>query len=127
MQKERIVAAVEEDTKVTRLYSGKTIRNVTNPLIEAWEAANIKALPMELQGPLISDLLAGIKLIGREDLPMNAAGQVAGLIRTLRPAGEVLDAIVEGPAEILSRGLNERAQVAPLATAYAEACLGRWL
>jgi NAD(P)H-dependent flavin oxidoreductase YrpB (nitropropane dioxygenase family) len=119
LQKQRIVAANEEDTKVTRLYSGKTMRNVTNPLIEAWEAANIKALPMGLQGLLISDLLAGIKQIGREELMMNAAGQVAGLIATLRPAREVLDDMVDGAAEILSHGLAERAQVAPLTTAGA--------
>lgn len=119
LQKQRIVAANEEDTRVTRLYSGKTMRNITNPLIEAWEAANIKALPMGLQGLLISDLLAGIKQIGREELMMNAGGQVAGLISTLRPARDVLDDIVDGAAEILSHGLAERAQVAPLATAGA--------
>jgi len=119
LQKERILAASEEDTRVTRLYSGKTMRNITNPLIEAWEALNIKALPMGLQGLLISDLIAGIRQIGREELMMNAAGQIAGLIKTLRPAREVVDAMVDGAAEILTRDLPARVSVQPLATTSA--------
>ncbi|MHB8577521.1 MAG: NAD(P)H-dependent flavin oxidoreductase [Dehalococcoidia bacterium] len=110
-QKRRIVDATEEDTRVTRLYSGKTMRNVTNPLIEAWEAANIKALPMGLQGLLISDLLAGIRESGNEELLMNAAGQISGMITGLRSAREVLDQIVDGAARILSDDLQRRAQV----------------
>jgi nitronate monooxygenase len=112
LQKQKIVEASEEDTRVTRLYSGKTMRNITNPLIEAWEALNIKALPMGLQGLLIADLLAGIRAAGKEELLMNAAGQIAGLIGELRPAKAVLDEIVDGAAEVLTRDLPARAQVA---------------
>jgi nitronate monooxygenase len=119
LQKERILAATEEDTRVTRLYSGKTMRNITNPLIEAWEALNIKALPMGLQGLLISDLIAGIRQIGREELMMNAAGQIAGLIKTLRPAREVVDAMVDGAAEVLLQDLPGRVTVQPPAATEA--------
>jgi NAD(P)H-dependent flavin oxidoreductase YrpB (nitropropane dioxygenase family) len=45
LQKQRILAASAEDTVVTRLYSGKTMRNITNPLIEAWEREGLQALP----------------------------------------------------------------------------------
>jgi len=110
-QKERIVNATEEDTAVTRLYSGKTMRNVTNPLIQAWEALNIKALPMGMQGLLISDLVAGIRQAGKDELLMNAAGQASGLISTLRPAGEVLQEMVDGAARILTRELPANVQV----------------
>ena len=115
-QKERIVNATEEDTAVTRLYSGKTMRNITNPLIQAWEALNIKALPMGLQGLLISDLVAGIREAGKDELLMNAAGQAAGLIRELRPAAEVLQDIVDGAARVLTEWLPANVQVrAPVA------------
>jgi hypothetical protein len=89
------------------------MRNITNPLIEAWDALNIKALPMGLQGLLIADLLAGIRAAGseKEELLMNAAGQIAGLIGGLRPARAVLDDIVDGAAEVLMRDLPARAQV----------------
>jgi NAD(P)H-dependent flavin oxidoreductase YrpB (nitropropane dioxygenase family) len=104
-QKERIVNATEEDTTVTRLYSGKTMRNITNPLIQAWEALNIKALPMGVQGLLISDLIAGIRQAGKDELLMNAAGQASGLISALRPAGEVLEEMVDGAAKALTERL----------------------
>lgn len=104
-QKARIVNATEEDTTVTRLYSGKTMRNITNPLIQAWEALSIKALPMGMQGLLIADLMAGIREAGKDELLMNAAGQAAGLISTLRPAGDVLQGMVEEAAAVLTERL----------------------
>jgi NAD(P)H-dependent flavin oxidoreductase YrpB (nitropropane dioxygenase family) len=110
-QKDRIVGATEEDTAVTRLYSGKTMRNITNPLIQAREALNIKALPMGMQGLLIADLMAGIRQAGKDELLMNAAGQAAGLISTLRPAGEVLQDMVDEAAEILSERLPASVRV----------------
>src|SRR5579885_1115895 len=117
LQKRKIVEANEEDTRVTRLYSGKTMRNITNPLIEAWDALNIKALPMGLQGLLIADLLAGIRSAGKEELLMNAAGQISGLVGGLRPAKAVLDEIVDGAAAVLTRDLPARVQVAERAGA----------
>jgi NAD(P)H-dependent flavin oxidoreductase YrpB (nitropropane dioxygenase family) len=104
-QKQRIVNATEEDTIVTRLYSGKTMRNITNPLAQAWEASGLKALPMGLQGLLIADLIAGAKAAGKDELLMNAAGQAAGLITTLRPAAQVLQEMVDGAIQVLTERL----------------------
>jgi NAD(P)H-dependent flavin oxidoreductase YrpB (nitropropane dioxygenase family) len=103
VQKQRILAATDEDTKVTRLYSGKTMRNITNPLIEAWEAAGLKALPMAIQGMMVADLIYSARAAGREDLLMNAAGQIAGLLEASRPAGDILDDMVRDAADILAR------------------------
>jgi nitronate monooxygenase len=118
-QKRRILNATEEDTIVTRLYSGKTMRNITNPLAQAWEATGIKALPMGLQGLLIADLLAGAKAAGKDDLLMNAAGQAAGMITHLRPAGEVVREMVDGAIKVLTEDLPGavRAERAAPATA----------
>ena len=108
LQKERIVEAATEDTVVTRLYSGKTMRNITNPLIEAWEASGIQALPMGLQGLLTRDLLYSIRQAGRDELLMNAAGQASGLLRSIRPAREILDAMVGQAANIFAHELPNR-------------------
>jgi nitronate monooxygenase len=116
-QKDRIVNATEEDTAVTRLYSGKTMRNITNPLIQAWESLNVKALPMGLQGLLIADLVTGIRQAGKDELLMNAAGQAAGLISTLRPAAEVLQDMVDGAVQVLSERLPRDVQAAPAVAA----------
>jgi NAD(P)H-dependent flavin oxidoreductase YrpB (nitropropane dioxygenase family) len=113
MQQQRIIAATEEDTRVTRLYSGKTMRNITNPLIEAWEASGIQALPMGLQGLLIQDLVYSVRKAGREDLLMNAAGQISGLLHEIRPAADILHDMVAGAADILARRLPATVTAVP--------------
>jgi nitronate monooxygenase len=113
LQKQRVLAAGDEDTKVTRLYSGKTMRNITNPLIEAWEASGLQPMPMGLQGILIQDLVYSLRKAGREDLLMNAAGQASGLLSRIRPAAEILHDMVEQAAEILGRKLAQTVTAVP--------------
>jgi NAD(P)H-dependent flavin oxidoreductase YrpB (nitropropane dioxygenase family) len=108
LQKQRIIDAAAESTVVTRLYSGKTMRNITNPLIEAWEAKGLQALPMGLQGLLVRDLLYSVHHAGRPELLMNAAGQTAGLLTKRRPAAEILREMVVQAAEILGAKLSQR-------------------
>jgi NAD(P)H-dependent flavin oxidoreductase YrpB (nitropropane dioxygenase family) len=112
LQKQRILDAAAEDTVVTRLYSGKTMRNITNPLIQAWEESGIQALPMGLQGILVRDLLYSVRQAGREDLLMNAAGQTSGMMHEIRPARAILHDMVGRAAHILSRELPARVKAA---------------
>ncbi len=111
LQKQRILEAATEDTVVTRLYSGKTMRNITNPLIRTWEASGIRALPMGLQGVLTRDLLHSIRAAGRDDLLMNAAGQASGMLRTTRPASEILHEMAADASHLLGARLAKRVQV----------------
>ena len=113
-RKRRILAARDEDTRVTRLYSGKTMRNIANELIEAWEDSGTEALPMGLQGLLIADIAEAAKQGGREDLLMNAAGQISGLLEDIRPAADVLQEMVAEAANIFTSRLpaNVRAGAA---------------
>ena len=113
IQKERILAAMDEDTRITKLYSGKTMRNITNPLIEAWDAAGIAALPMGLQGVLVADLLYSVRKAGKTEYLMNAAGQVAGLLKSSRPAADILHDMVAQAADILARKLPATVQAVP--------------
>ena len=109
--KERILAASEEDTRVTRLYSGKTMRNITNPLIEYWEQQNLPALPMNLQGIVSGEIMAAALAAGKLELLMNPAGQIAGMLEESRPAKEILEELVADAARILSQELPRRVQV----------------
>jgi Dioxygenases related to 2-nitropropane dioxygenase len=111
LQKQRILAAGAEDTVVTRLYSGKTMRNITNPLIEAWEREGLQVLPMGAQGALIRDLQYSIEQAGRHELLMNAAGQAAGALTRQRPAAEILAEMVAEAAELLTTELEKRVRV----------------
>jgi NAD(P)H-dependent flavin oxidoreductase YrpB (nitropropane dioxygenase family) len=111
LQKQRILDAAAEDTTVTRLFSGKTMRNITNPLIEAWERAGLMALPMGMQGLLVNDLMYSVKEAGRHDLLMNAAGQTAGMLHSQRPAAEIVEELVEEAVDVLGRKLAQRVTV----------------
>lgn len=112
LQKDRILAAAAEDTIVTRLYSGKTMRNISNPLIEAWEREGMQALPMGAQAMLIQDLVYSIEQAGRHELLMNAAGQASGMLKEKRPAGEILEEMVGEAAEIFAHQLSQRVTAA---------------
>ncbi|MAI80490.1 MAG: 2-nitropropane dioxygenase [Deltaproteobacteria bacterium] len=111
LQKQRILEANAEDTVVTRLYSGKTMRNISNPLIEAWEREGLMALPMGAQATLIRDLEHSAREAGRQELLMNAAGQTSGMLKTRRPAAEILNEMVSEAAEILAIELTKRVTV----------------
>jgi NAD(P)H-dependent flavin oxidoreductase YrpB (nitropropane dioxygenase family) len=111
LQKQRILAAAAEDTIVTRVYSGKTMRNISNPLIEAWEREGLPALPMGAQALLIRDLQHSIERAGRHELLMNAAGQASGMLTRQRPAAEILAELVAEAADLLA-GLGKRVRVA---------------
>ena len=110
LQKQRILDAAAEDTEVTRLYSGKTMRNITNPFILAWESSGLQALPMGEQAALIRDLEHSIKKANRHDLLMNAAGQTSGMLTKQRPAAEILDEMVAEAVDVLARRNPERIQ-----------------
>ena len=108
LQKRRILEAAAEDTIVTRLYSGKTMRNISNPFIEAWEREGLMALPMGAQAALIRDLSYSIEQAGRHELLMNAAGQTSGMLTKKRPAKEILEEMVRDAAQILATELPKR-------------------
>jgi len=109
--KQRIVDANEEDTRVTRLYSGKTMRNINNPLIEYWEESGLQALPMGLQGVVSGRVTAAARVSGRPELTMNPAGQISGMLTRIRPAREVLEEMVEGAIRVLSELSSSRVTV----------------
>ena len=108
--KERILAATEEDTRVTRLYSGKTMRNINNPLIEYWESQKLDALPMGMQGIISGEIMSGARQADKLELLMNPAGQIAGMLKAMRPAKDIFDDMVREAAEIMSQGLPKRVQ-----------------
>lgn len=101
--KDRVIEAADEDTRITRLYSGKTMRNINNPLIELWEESGISALPMGAQGSVSGPLQAAARRAGKVELTQNPAGQISGMVTGMRSAADVLTAMVEEAVEIIGR------------------------
>jgi nitronate monooxygenase len=108
--KRRILEASEEDTRVTRIYTGKTARVINNPLLEEWERRGLPTLPFPYQGGFMAQFLAAARDAGRKELLMNAAGQVCGMLRQVRPAREIVEEMVAQAVEALSEALPKEAQ-----------------
>jgi NAD(P)H-dependent flavin oxidoreductase YrpB (nitropropane dioxygenase family) len=108
--KQRILAATEEDTRVTRLYSGKTMRNINNPLIEYWESQKLDALPMGMQGIVSGEIMSAARNADKLELLMNPAGQISGMLNDSRPAKDILEEMVRDAAQIFAEGLKSRIQ-----------------
>ncbi|GIW08087.1 MAG: monooxygenase [Dehalococcoidia bacterium] len=102
-QQQAILAACSDEFVVTRAYTGKTARDVKNDVIAAWEASGLEPLPMPLQWILMDDFVAAAEAAGRIELINNPAGQAGGLLRSRRPAADIVQSMVEEAQAILRR------------------------
>ena len=104
--KQAVLAATEEDTCVTRIYSGKTLRAIKNKFIERWDKTGGPYLPFPLQPVLIGDVQEGIRVANLKDYyTWSAAGQVAGMLTEIQSSQQVIDRMVEEASKILTSGL----------------------
>ncbi len=99
--KQRFIDITEEDTRVTRLFSGKTLRHPLTPLVEEWETSGLQALPMGQQGVISNHIQDAVKQAGRGELIYQPAGQIVGMVKSIRPAADVLNDMVRGAAEVI--------------------------
>ena len=100
--KQRFIEIGEDDTRVTRLFSGKTLRHPNTPLVEDWENAGLKALPMGVQGVVSNHVQDAARRSGRGELIYQPAGQIVGMVKEIRPASVVLEEMVRGAAEVIT-------------------------
>jgi enoyl-[acyl-carrier protein] reductase II len=107
--RERIIKAHEDDTVVTRAYSGKTMRVIKNDTTERYELdpTLLKKFPDQLA---VSISEGTFHLGGDESTPevdprreAYPAGQAVGGIDALVPAGQLVSQIVEQAESILMR------------------------
>ncbi len=100
--KQRFIDITEEDTRITRLFSGKTLRHPLTPLVEEWENSGLTSLPMGPQGIVSNHLQYAVKASGRGELIYQPAGQIVGMVKEIRPAAQVLEEMVRGAAEVIT-------------------------
>jgi NAD(P)H-dependent flavin oxidoreductase YrpB (nitropropane dioxygenase family) len=115
----RCIASGEDDTLVTKSYSGKPQRIQRNKLAEAWDKEIGKYLPMPYQGMLYFPLHQAVEDYEMTEYMGRAAGQVMGLIKKLRGAGEIVRDLVSETEAIVEKGLIARAPPATKADASA--------
>jgi len=107
---ERIIQATERDTRVTRVFTGKTCRLLTTQLIEKWEKEGpILPFPLPiLMCTSIQDAISASKMIDYYFIPV---GQICGTIKEVKTARQVVEEMVNGAVQILEEGLPSRVKL----------------
>ena len=107
INKQRILESTDEDTRVSRAYTGKTLRASYNQFHELWDSSGLAPVPFPMQVLISSALLAGFIEANKLEYVGGLAGQISGLIKEIKPARQVLEEMVEETVDILSRRLPE--------------------
>ena len=107
VNKKRIIDSTDEDTRVSKAYTGKTLRASYNKYHDLWDGSGLEPLPFPTQVLISSALLGSFVKEKKDDYVGGLAGQVSGLIKEIKPARQVLEEMVEQAVDILTRGLPE--------------------
>jgi len=108
MYKHVIVEADDEDTVITRCYSGKPMRVHKNEYVADWESRpqDIQKFPaqaiLSTQAGVMGGIGGQIEGLDRARSAF-AMGQGAGAIRDVKPAGDIVREIVAEAEEIIGR------------------------
>ena len=105
--KQRILDATDEDTRVSKLYTGKTSRANYTRIHDLWDASGLEALPFPIQVVLASALLGSFVKGNKPDYIGGFAGQISGLIHKIIPARQVVEEMVADAVEILMEKLPQ--------------------
>jgi nitronate monooxygenase len=108
--KELLLKATERDTRVTRVFTGKTCRLLTTQLIEKWEKEG-PILPFPL--PIVictslQDYIGEAKMAENYFIP---TGQICGAIKELKSARQVVEEMVDQAVQIVEEGFPSRVKV----------------
>ncbi len=107
--KEALVKTREDGTVISRAYSGKTMRVIRNRYTDEWEA---KADQLErFPAQALKSINAGVFHLGGDentpdvepDLECYPAGQAAGGIEGITPAGDIVATVVDEAEKVLAR------------------------
>ncbi|HEY1778711.1 MAG TPA: nitronate monooxygenase [Solirubrobacteraceae bacterium] len=103
--KDKLLAAGSEDAVITRAHSGRMVRHLRSPWIDAWAAPDAAApLPPPLQGLLVRDVVARIAQNGLEAEVMGiSVGQIVGLMNERQAVSDVVVDLVSGCDHVLRR------------------------
>ena len=107
INKQKIIDSDDEGTRVSRGYTGKTLRASYNRFHDLWDASKLRPLPFPTQVLLSSAMLESFIEANKTNYVGGLAGQVSVLIDEIKPAAQVLEEMVEETVEILARKLPE--------------------
>ncbi|UJL46121.1 nitronate monooxygenase [Virgibacillus sp. NKC19-16] len=95
-----LLQANMEDTVVTKVFSGRPARAITNRFVREVGASNVDLLPFPIQNELTKDIRAAGKELGVAGFQSLWAGQGVGAIKKEETVEEIIDDLVgEGIAD----------------------------
>ena len=100
--KQRVLDAGEADTLVTAALTGKTVRTITTPALQAYEYARVHGADKEELGRLRKAYRAAVKS-GRTEERAAVAGQISGMIHDIRPVQEIFDTMLTDAAGLADK------------------------
>ncbi len=100
--KQRVVSASEEETVVTKVYTGKSCRVIPNRYVDGWAGreAEVERFPVQLMKNW-TQMEAAIEG-GDTDTGIMPAGQVSGVIRSVEGAGDIVRRMAAEAEEIIA-------------------------
>ena len=102
--KNKIAEVNEEATIVTRCYTGKTARVIKNRFTEEWEGRESEMLPFPQQIMKVGkEVHFAARAKGDTETGSMPAGQISGMIKKIKGAGEVVEDIMAEAREVLGR------------------------
>ena len=101
--KQKILNATEDDTKISRVLSGKTLRMIKNKFQQTWEQEEGPILKHPSHNVFVADIEEGIRQNEMEDFAVPVGGQISGIINKIKPAAEVVNEIVEQATHLLEK------------------------
>lgn len=101
--KDQIVAADSEAFRVSKVWTGKTVRAFHGEISQAWAESGLPTLETPYQRILMEDFLSAALAAGRHDLFYNIAGQAGGLLKARRPARDIMTDLVDGAVHEIRR------------------------
>jgi len=103
----QILKARDEDTVVTKCYTGKTLRAIRNAYTDEWEGKGdqIKPFPLQAMTSIENNVLSFVTTgqvhdPTRECMP---CGQICGMIKDVRGAGEIVEQVLREAEKVMGR------------------------
>jgi nitronate monooxygenase len=101
--RERLLAATEEDTLVTRAFTGRPARGLRNRFVEEYQEAGPEPLAWPLQSVAASDIYHASQSANNGDYSPLFAGQGLRMLKDERGAAEIVEKLVNEAKTVLSR------------------------
>jgi nitronate monooxygenase len=100
---ERLLAATETETTITRAFSGRPARSIRNRFVEEHLESGLEPLPWPLQSMAAGDVYEEAMSRGEADLVPLFAGQGLRMMSEVRGAAEIVRELAEQAEGVVSR------------------------